>query len=192
MPGGLGQIIADTLHSRFYLFAGSPMDLFDAIDTRSSAARLTDPGPSSAELDRLLRAGARAPDHGRIRPWRFIALNGPVRESFVRAAAAAKRARVPTMTEEQVAAERAKIARSPTIVVAACVVNRANSKVPEIEQVIAVGAAVENVVLAAHALGFGVMWKTGAAAYDSNVKAVLGLRPEDHIVAILHLGTRVK
>jgi nitroreductase len=77
-------------------------------------------------------------------------------------------------------------------VVAACVVDRTSTKVPEIEQVIAVGAAVENLVLAAHALGYGVMWKTGAAAYDSRVKAVLGLQPDDHIVAILHLGTRLK
>ena len=127
-----------------------------------------------------------------MQPWRFIVLNGAEREAFGRAAAAAKRARVPGMSEEQVASERQKIARSPTIVVAACVVDRANTKVPEIEQVIAVGAAVENVFLAAHALGIGVMWKTGAAAYDSGVKALLGLRPEDHIVAILHLGTRVK
>jgi nitroreductase len=168
------------------------MDLFDAIDTRSSAGRLTEPGPKPEEFDRLLRAAARAPDHGRLKPWRFIILNGADRESFANAAAAAKRTRLPTMTEEQVAAERAKIGRSPTIVVAACVVDRANTKVPEIEQIIAVGAAVENLVLAAHALGYGVMWKTGAAAYDPQVKAVLGLQPDDHIVAILHLGTRLK
>jgi len=168
------------------------MELFDAIDTRSSAGRLTDPGPGPADLDRMLRAAARAPDHGRMKPWRFIVLDGADRESFAQAAAAAKRARIPTMTEEQVALEREKIMRSPTIVVAACVVDRASTKVPEIEQVIAVGAAVENVFLAAHALGYGVMWKTGAAAYDPGVKAMLGLLPDDHIVAILHLGTRLK
>jgi nitroreductase len=168
------------------------MELFDVIDTRSSAGRLTEPGPSPADLERLLRAADRAPDHGRMKPWRFVVLEGADRESFARAAAAAKKARLPALTEEQVASEREKIIRSPTIVVAACVVDRANAKVPEIEQVIAVGAAVENVFLAAHALGYGVMWKTGAAAYDAGVKAVLGLRSDDHIVAILHLGTRLK
>ncbi len=168
------------------------MELFDAIDTRSSAARLTLPGPSPEELERLLRAADHAPDHGRLKPWRFIVPSGSARESFANAAAAAKRARLPAMTEEQVAAERDKFLRSPTVVVAACVVDRASTKVPEIEQVIAVGAAVENLFLAAHGLGFGVMWKTGAAAYDPAVKAVLGLQPSDHIVAILHLGTRLK
>jgi nitroreductase len=168
------------------------MELFDAIDSRSSAGRLTAPGPSPAEIARLLQAAERAPDHGRLKPWRFIVLDGAAREAFATAAAASKRIRIPTLTEEQLAAEREKILRSPSIVVAACIADRANTKVPEIEQVIAVGAAVENLFLAAHGLGYGVMWKTGAAAYDSAVKALLGLRPSDHIVAILHLGTRLK
>jgi len=55
-----------------------------------------------------------------------------------------------------------------------------------------VGAAAQNLFLAANALGYGVMWKTGAAAYDSRVKTAVGLDPDDHIVAILHLGTRLK
>ena len=79
------------------------MDLFDAIDTRASAGRLTGPGPSPEQMDRLLRAAGRAPDHGRLRPWRFIVLDGADRERFARAAAAAKRVRIPTLTEEQMA-----------------------------------------------------------------------------------------
>jgi len=94
------------------------------------------------------------------------------------------------MTEEQLELEREKVRRSPSILVVGCAVKE-NSKVPEIEQVVAVGAAVENLFLAAHALGYGVMWKTGPAAYDAHVKATIGLEAHDHIVAILHLGTRV-
>ena len=168
------------------------MEIFEAIETRSSAGRLTEPGPSPEDIDRMLKAAARAPDHGRLRPWRFIVLHGPDREAFVKAAAEAKRARMPTMTDEQLASERERIQRAPTIVLAACVIDRAKNKVPEIEQIIAVGAAVENLFLAAHALGYGVMWKTGAAAYDPAVKAAVGLRHDDHIVAILSLGTPVK
>ena len=105
------------------------------------------------------------------------------------AAAQAKRARLPSMTDEQFAAERQKILRSPTIVIVGCAV-REHPKVPHIEQVIAAGAAAQNLFLAAHDLGYGVMWKTGAAAYDPDVKALFGLRAQDHIVAIMHLGTR--
>ncbi len=168
------------------------MELFAAVQTRSSAARLAEPGPGLEDLDRLMQAAARAPDHGRLRPWRLIVLEGAVREAFTAAAAEAKRARLPAMTAEQLAAERDKMNRSPTIVVVACAVNREQTKVPEIEQVVAVGAAAQNLFLAAHDLGYGVMWKTGAAAYDPEVKATLGLRPDDHIVAIMHVGARVK
>jgi nitroreductase len=62
-------------------------------------------------------------------------------------------------------------------------------KIPAAEQVGAATAAAQNVLLAAHALGYGAMWKTGAAAYDANVKKLLGLAPEDHIVAFIYLGT---
>jgi nitroreductase len=168
------------------------MELFDAVQTRSSAARLSEPGPTPADLDKLLKAAERAPDHGRLRPWRFIVLEGALREAFTAAAAEAKRVRLPAMTEEQVAGERDKMNRSPAIVVVGCAVNREQTKIPEIEQVVAVGAAAENLFLAAHDMGYGVMWKTGAAAYDPKVKAALGLRSDDHIIAIMHLGARSK
>lgn len=167
------------------------MDLLTAIDTRSSAARLAEPGPTPEHLARMLSAAERAPDHGRMKPWQLVVLQGLARERFAAAAAEAKRRRMPSMSEEQWGAERDKVLRSPTLVVVGCVV-RENSKVPEIEQVIAAGAAAQNLFLAAHDLGYGVMWKTGAAAYDPDVKAVVGLKPVDHIVAILHLGTRLK
>lgn len=168
------------------------MDLLTAIETRSSAARLIEPGPNAGQLQLLLNAAQRAPDHGRLKPWRLIVLNGATREKFAQAAAEAKRARLPDLSAEQMAGEREKILRSPTIVVVGCVVTRAATKIPEIEQIVAAGAAAENLFLAAHGLGFGVMWKTGAAAYDGAVKATLGLGADDHIVAIMHLGTRLK
>lgn len=168
------------------------MELLTAIDTRTSAARLTQPGPTPEHLARILDAAERAPDHGRLRPWQLIVLDGEAKDKFAFAAAAAKRVRLPAMSDEQFAAEREKLVRSPTIVIVGCTVRRDQTKIPEIEQVVAAAAAAENLFLAAHGLGYGVMWKTGAAAYDEGVKATLGLAADDHIVAIMHLGTRVK
>jgi nitroreductase len=168
------------------------MELLTAIDTRASAARLTLPGPTPEHLARILEAAARAPDHGRLRPWQFIVLHDELKERFASAAAAAKRSQMPAMSEEQFAAERERITRSPAVVVVACKVRREQTKIPEIEQVIAAAAAAQNLFLAAHDLGYGVMWKTGAAAYDQAAKASLGLAPGDHIVGIMHLGTRLK
>ena len=168
------------------------MELLTAIDTRTSASRLSDPGPTPEHLARILDAAGHAPDHGRLRPWKFIVLEAEAREKFSFAAAAAKRVRIPDMSDEQFAAEMQKAIRSPTIVVVACTVRREQTKIPEIEQVVAAAAAAQNLFLAAHDLGYGVMWKTGAAAYDALVKASVGLAADDHIVGIMHLGTRLK
>jgi nitroreductase len=167
------------------------MELLTAIESRSSAARLGLPAPTPEHLARILDVAAHAPDHGRLRPWRFIVVDAGLRDGFALAAASAKRVRLPSMSEEQFAAECEKMKNSPTIVVVGCTVRREH-KVPEIEQVIAAAAAAENLFLAAHDLGYGVMWKTGAAAYDAGVKAAIGLSAEDHIVGIMHLGTRLK
>lgn len=163
------------------------MDLFEAINSRASAAKLTTPGPTREHLDAILRAGTRAPDHGRLKPWRFIVLEGAARTKLGDAMAQMLQRKMPQATPAQLDAERIKPMRAPTIVVVAARITK--GKIPEIEQVVAVAAGVQNMFLAAHALGYGAMWKTGGAAYDVEVKRALGLLPEDHIVALLYLGT---
>ncbi len=162
------------------------MDIFTAINTRASALKLGAPGPTAEHLERILRAGTRAPDHGRLRPWRFIVLEGDARRVLSNAMITAFRRKAPQATEEQLEAEGNKALRSPTIIVVAAHITA--GKIPEIEQVAAVSAAVENMFLYAHALGYGAMWKTGAAAYAPEVKAALGLVETDQIVAFLNLG----
>ena len=168
------------------------MELLTAINTRSSSARVTQPGPSPAHLACILEAAGHAPDHGRLRPWRLTVLDAQQRDQFALAAAAAKRTRVPAMSDEQFRTEREKFLLSPTIVVVGCKVRRDQTKIPEIEQIADTAAAAQNLFLAAYDLGYGVMWKTGAAAYDTVVKATVGLAADDHIVGIMHLGTREK
>jgi nitroreductase len=164
------------------------MDLLTAIDTRSSAVRLTEPAPSRSDIERILQAGVRAPDHGRLAPARFVVLQGPGLERLGEALAAAFRRKHPDVTPEQLAAERKKARRAPVVIVVAARPNREH-KVPIIEQMSSVATAVQNMFLTAHALGFGVMWKTGAAAYDPQVNTALGLLAEDQVIAFLHLGT---
>lgn len=166
------------------------MELLSGIESRTSALKLGDPAPSREQIEQIIRAGARAPDHGRLRPWRFVVLGQEGRAQLGEAMAAMQRAKSPQSTPEQLDAERRKTQRAPIIIVVAAKISRI--RIPEIEQINAVSAAAQNMCLAAHALGLGVMWKTGAAAYDEGVKALFGLAPEDHIVAFLYLGTIVK
>lgn len=163
------------------------MDLLEGIESRTSALKLGAPGPTREHIEAIIRAGTRAPDHGRLRPWRFVVLEGDARVKLGDAMAAMLVSKFPETPAAHLDAERGKPLRAPTIIVVAAKIMK--GKIPEIEQVTAVGAAVQNMLLAAHALGYGAMWKTGGAAYDANVKALLGLAPEDHIVSLLYLGT---
>jgi nitroreductase len=163
------------------------MELLEGIASRTSALKLAAPGPSREHIEQIIAAGVRAPDHGRLRPWRFAVFEGAAREKLGDIMANILKAKIPQATAEQLAAERGKALRAPTIIAVGARIMK--GRIPEIEQVGAVAAAVQNMFLAAHALGYGAMWKTGGAAYDSNVKAMLGLAPEDHVVALLYLGT---
>ncbi|HEY3566214.1 MAG TPA: nitroreductase family protein [Casimicrobiaceae bacterium] len=164
------------------------MDALQALTTRASPQALVAPAPDAATLERLFQAAIRAPDHGRLRPWRFMIIEGAARETFGDVLASALRRREPQVPEAALVKERAKPLRAPLIVVVAARV-REHRGVPEVEQVVAAGAAAQNLLLAAHALGFGGFWRTGAAAYDDSVKRALGLSRQDAIVGFVYLGT---
>jgi nitroreductase len=164
------------------------MNLFTAIDTRASSLKLVAPGPARGDLERILLAGTRAPDHGKLAPWRFVVLEGASRAVLGNAMAEALRAGRSDCTEAHLAAEREKPMRAPTIIAVAAHLVRLH-KVPELEQVQAVAAAVQTMFLAAHALGYGVMWKTGAATRATQVREALGFTADEEVVAFLYLGT---
>lgn len=164
------------------------MDALAALTSRVSPAALDSPGPSADALEAILQAAVAAADHGRMKPWRFILIDGAARDKFGVLLADALRRREPAAPAGKLEAERKKALRAPLIVVVAAAVQPA-AKVPEVEQVVAVGAAAQNMLVAAHALGFGGFWRTGAIAYDAAMKRALGLAETDAIVGFLYLGT---
>jgi len=115
-------------------------------------------------------------------------LQGDSRALLGDAMAVALRTRMPEADEEALSRERGKAFRSPVLIVVS-VRPVAHPKVPEIEQWVATGAAIQNLWLAAVSLGLGLAWKTGSAAYDPGVKRALGLAEEEGVVGFLHVGT---
>jgi len=101
--------------------------------------------------------------------------------------AAALREKTPDADAEALARESSKAWRSPLLIVVSAAI-QVHPKVPEVEQLVAVGAAIQNLWLAAETLGLGVAWKTGSHAYHSGVKAALGLAPDEHIIGFVHVG----
>lgn len=171
---------------------GAAAAALEVIAKRRSYGRLLPPAPSEVELQAMLAAAASAPDHMELRPWRFVVLEGSAKDAFGEVLEAAYLARCEAAGVESVPAkrdkERTKLGRAPLVVVTA-VAYQQSEKVPATEQFAAVAAATENLCLAAAALGYGAMWRTGDPAYDTSVKEALGLRPDDAIMAFVYLGT---
>lgn len=165
------------------------MEALDLLLTRDSAPRLTEPGPSEDDLRQILESAVKAPDHGRLRPWRFVVIPSDQRARFGEVMAESMRRRAPDSTADALQRERDKAMRAPVIVVVAARVQKGH-KIPEIEQIAAVSAAAQTMMLAAPALGYGAMWKTGEPAYDPTVRTALGLQADDEIIGFLYIGTR--
>lgn len=164
------------------------MQAIDALLQRHSARALKEPAPDDAALGLILESATGAPDHGRLRPWRFIVVKSEDRAQFGALLADHLRRTKGSVSDEALDRERRKAFRAPMIVIVAAIITQ-DGKIPEIEQVLSAGAATQNMLHAAFVLGFNAVWKTGGAAYDQQVKAALGLAAKDAIVGFLYVGT---
>jgi nitroreductase len=163
------------------------MDAFEDIYSRRSVSKVR-PDPLPRELiEQLLAAAVQAPNHYRVRPWRFIVLCREARNRLGEVMAQSHQRRHPEATEMDLNVERARPLRAP-VLIAVGVDRPVEQKVIDIENICAVAAAVENILLAANALGLGAMWRTGPAARDPKVKEFLGLEPDQDLIAFVYVG----
>jgi nitroreductase len=164
------------------------MNALEALHSRGSLGKLSEPAPRGEALDNMLKAALRASDHQRLRPWRFLLIEGEAREKLGQIFAEAALATDPGLSSEKQTEIAAKALRAPLIVVVVARV-REHPKVPDIEQLLSAGAAAQLMLVAAHAQGFAGIWRTGGVAYDPRVALRLGLESGDRIVGFLYLGT---
>ena len=160
----------------------------DLLLTRRSVNALEDPAPSGRDLELILDLGLRAPDHGRLRPWRFVLIRGDARTAFADRLVAAARRRDPAAPQALLDRYRAWPLRTPLLIGVGAVV-RANHVIPEGEQVLSAAAAAMNMLNAIHLLGYAGMWVTGANAYDPEINASLGFEAPSRLVGFLAVGT---
>lgn len=163
------------------------MDAITAITERVSVAQLTGPGPSEAQLNTLYQAAFRAPDHGWMRPWRYLTIKeeglAHLGDLFAEAGLLAN----PELAEDKVLKLKNMPKRAPLMIVAIANIQQ-HVKVPPVEQRLAVGAGVQNILTAAYALGLGAIWRTGDMAYNDHVKTSLGLQEGEEILGFIYLG----
>ncbi len=166
------------------------MDILETISDRRSLSKMRSDVPARALIERVLEAGVHAANHHDSQPWRFFVLAGDARSELgeVLAQALAKRGGVePDKLDGFMAGERAKPMRSPVLIVVG-VSSEEDDAMTRREDLQAASAALQNMLLAASALGLAAIWRTGDGSYDDHVKAHFGLRPVDEIAGILYLG----
>jgi nitroreductase len=164
------------------------MDALTALLTRSSIGGLSEPAPDADALDTAFRAALRAPDHRLLRPWRYLTIRGEGRQALGQAYLAAGLHDNPALGETERNRLLAMPMRAP-LIVAAILSPRTDDKVPGYEQLLSMGAAVENFLVALHAQGYAGMWRTGWMAEHPLVKAALGLQPDEMIAGYVYCGT---
>ncbi len=162
------------------------------IRTRRSvlAANIIEPGPSAEELDIIIDAGLRVPDHSRCGPWRLQIIGKEGQNKLGDLYADLFTRENDDATQEQINYWRTRPATAPCLVVVTCYPNEEKiHKVPLIEQQMSVGALCQNLLNGAHALGYVGQWLTEWPSYHGDVKALLGHAPEIAIIGFMFLGT---
>lgn len=164
----------------------SALDLL--LRRRSVLARnLGEPGPDEAELQQILAAGARVPDHGKLGPWRFIIIRGAARQALGDVLVRATQIAEPAAGQNRLNIEAQRFLRVPVTV---AVISRVQvCKIPEWEQILSAGAACQNLLNATHAMGYHGQWLTEWYAYDPLVHRALGLVNGERVAGFVYMGT---
>lgn len=153
-----------------------------------SANSLGEPGPSASELELILRAASRVPDHKKLVPWRFVLFQGEARAAFGRVLAEVCRAEEGDAGAFRLENEAKRFLRAPLVI---AVISRVvkNPAAPEWEQILSAGAACQNLIVAATALGYGVQWITEWCAYSQGVRQALALAENERVAGFVYIGT---
>ena len=166
----------------------SGQDVLEVLRSRRSRPLLAAPAPDAGELRELLLTACTVPDHGRLRPWRFVVIEDSALDALGDAFASAHAERDPDASPAELARTRARPRRAPMIVAVVAVL-REHPKVDVAEQRAAAVCATHALTLAAHLSGFGAMWRTGWYGEAPKVRAHLGLLDTEELTGWIYLGT---
>jgi nitroreductase len=154
-----------------------------------SPRRLVEPAPSAEQLHSLLCLAAAAPDHGLLTPWRFVIVPPGKRILLAEAFALALIDRDPGATLEQIEAAREKAHRAPLLLVAIACLEKRDPDIPTLERMVSMGAAIQNLLLGAHAMGFGSGLTSGRGMSSLRLRQLLSLVDGEEAVCCINVGT---
>ena len=154
--------------------------------------RLAEPGPDAAQLQAILGAAASAPDHHELLPWRFVLVPAGARDRLAEVFATARVERDASATPQQVAQAREKAYRSPLLLLAVVRLRDDDAEIAPHERIVSAGCAVQNMLLMAHAQGFGGALTSGKALQSAPLRTLFGLKPDEQALCFVNIGTVVK
>ena len=154
-----------------------------------SPKRLVAPGPSAGQLQHRVEAAGCAPDHELLRPWRLIHIAASQREALADVFARALLERLPAATTNAQTRARQKAFRAPELVMAVALLDPPHRDVPESERYVALGAALMNLVLSAHGIGFAAMLTSGHALRTACFDEAFGLHSSERAVCFVSIVT---
>nr|WP_041756479.1 nitroreductase [Bradyrhizobium sp. ORS 278] len=168
-------------------------DALELLKTRRSVKprEMSGPGPSPSEIDTILTIGARVPDHGKLAPWRFIVFEGDGRRRAGEVIAAVAAKKNPQASAAELEVEKNRFMEAP-LVIGLVSFTRPHPKVPAYEQELSAGASAMNILTAATALGYGGCWLSGWFMFDRDVLDGFGLKPEEKLAGLIHIGKPTK
>ena len=164
--------------------------VINSLLTRRSvlANNLQEPGPNAEEINILLEAAHRVPDHGKIGPWRFILFKEEARQTFSAKLGQIFQDENPEANQNQIEFEQNRLTRAP-LVIAVISSPNIDHKVPLWEQELAVGAVCQNLLIAANSLGYGAQWLTEWYSYHQSVNTLLELEDHEKIAGFIYIGS---
>lgn len=165
------------------------MDALSLLHERVSIANLVEPGPTPEQMDALFKAALRAPDHGALRPWRFLVIEGEARQKLGKLFRQVGLQLNPDAPEAFLEKCEKMPLRAPCLV-AVVVRYQEHPKVPQQEQLLSAGAAAQNILLAAYAQGLGAIWRTGWVCDEPLLGESMGLAENERLVGFLYIGSR--
>lgn len=189
--GQNGAADAEAMSGAASIGKAATMSVMEAIRTRRSIGRVKPDPVDKAVIEQLLEAAAWAPSHHNTQPWKFIVMTGEGRnrlgEGYANVAAALEPGLEGEQLEERRRKERTKAFRAPVVIAAVCSPSDDPRAVPA-EELAAAQAAVQNLLLAAHAHGLGAIWRSGEPMFHPRMKETFGLRADEDIVGFIYLG----
>lgn len=167
------------------------MNLLDFLNSRRSvpARQLGEPGPSAQQLQELLTAALRVPDHGKLTPWRLLLIRGEAKAQLGERLVRLHQQIEPQLADSQLLKDRERYSFAPLVIAVIARIDEHHAKIPAQEQLLSAGCVAYNLLLGAQALGFAAQWLTGWAAYDRDAASLFGLATDERIVAFVHIGT---